>query len=170
MGRSVSYPSNSNTVCFRNVSEFGYGVDDDGNTDYESFDEFIAQEDWNDFVAWIRESAKSTWKSFEDEDKWLDREDHVILENSFAYIGVSEYCGLASIWLKSKHDELEGSYYTDEQARANLCEHWCNQISDKFEKLFGEYKKVGTFSNGESVYLKPEVEEGKVTNIEKKVG
>ena len=33
-----------------------------------------------------------------------------------------------------------------------LAEHWINQISEKFLDRFSSLRKVGTFSNGESIY------------------
>lgn len=126
MGRSVSYPHNASIVCYNDVSEFN------------------DQLDWEDFIHGIQTQAKADWKSFEDCSKWLDREDKAILENRFCYIGVSEYCGLASIWLVLK----DGYEYS------SIAKHWINQISPKFNKYYGELKKIGTFSNGESIYKK----------------
>ena len=142
MSRSVSYPSGCESVCYCDVTDFGYR---DGSDEY---DEFLGQDEWDFFVEDIVETASSNWKSFVICDEWLDREDRAILENSHAYIGVSEYCGLASVWLKPK-DEGSDWHLND---TSGLAKNWCNQIAPKFEKLFGELKKVGTFSNGEAVY------------------
>ena len=70
----------------------------------------------------------------------VGHEDHAILENGHCYIGVSEYCGLVSIWLVPKDE------YPD------LSQKWCDQIGNKFYNLFSEYKHVATFSNGEAIY------------------
>lgn len=148
MGRSVSYPSDSVVVCYRDVSSFGavYAEDENGDFDYDDIvdiDEFEARDDFEFFVEDIRESVKSEWPSFYEEDGWIDREDRILLANGHAYVGVSEYCGLASIWLvprESEHEELSAA--------------WCASIENKFKKLFGELVKVGSFSNGESVYKK----------------
>ena len=155
MGRSVSTPSNCNEIAYRDVTWMGYEFDEETQEyDYSDCDQDMAQWQWGDFVDMIREDAKAQWTSFDDCDKWLGREDRVLLENTFAYIGVSEYCGLAAIWLKSKHDELDGSWYADEQRIANMADAWCNKICAKFNEMFGEYKLVGRFSNGEAVYEK----------------
>ena len=139
MGRSVSYPSNTAAVCFRDVSSFGYMIDDEGNTTDE-YDQCQGQDDWEWFVDSIKEDAMNKWASMSECNKWVDREDRAILENNFAYIGVSEYCGLASVWLLPK----------DEALAAN----WCKRIAKNFEKMFGEYVKVASMSNGEGVYQK----------------
>ena len=128
MGRSVSYATGSTSVCYRTFKP---------ETPEDS------QFEWEYFEDWLRETAAAAWPSLEPCDNtWLGREDHAILENAHAYIGVSEYCGLVSIWLAPK----------DNSEHPELSEHWCNQISAKFEKLFGEYRKIATASNGESFY------------------
>jgi hypothetical protein len=156
MGRSVSTPSNCNEVAYKDVSWMGYNFDESNEEyDYSTFDSDLAEFEWDDFVFDIKEQIQGTWSSFEEvENKWLGREDKVLLENTFAYVGVSNYCGLAAIWLKSKHDELDGSYYCDEQRIANLSDAFCNKIKGKFYKMFSQYRKIATFSNGEAVYEK----------------
>lgn len=132
MGRSVSTPSEARVVCYRNVSEF------DG------------QIDWEVFVEDIQETARFEWPSFDDCDEWLGDEDKAIVENSLCYIGVSEYCGCAAIWIASKEDQIRDAGYPE----ANLCESFIERIRPKFEKRFGEYVRVGVMSNGCAVYEK----------------
>jgi hypothetical protein len=153
MGRSVSYPSNTAAVCFRDVSSFGYVMDEDGNVTDEH-DEWQGQDDWDWFVESIKNDATEKWSSFSECDEWVGREDHAILENNFAYIGVSEYCGLAAVWLLPKTEALLNTGYSEDSAMANLSENWCKRIAKNFEKLFGEYVKVAVMSNGEGVYKK----------------
>lgn len=150
MGRSVSYPSNVRAVCFRDVSSFGY-VEDEDSGELE-LDVIQAQDDWEFFVEGIADEAKRRWPSLQGSDSWLDREDRVLLENDYAYIGVSEYCGLAAIWLVSRGDELRGSCYGDDVRLANLADNWTNMIAPRFEAAFGELVKIGVFSSGEAVY------------------
>ena len=133
MGRSVSYPTNCSAVCFR-IFE----------TDLEDPDS--ARFEWEWFVDWIKETANGNWKSFCDTDKWIGGEDHAILENCHGYIGVSEYCGLVAVWLKAKDE------YPNDHPELSLA--WCDSIASKFGKLFGEYRKVATASNGEAFYEK----------------
>lgn len=141
MGRSVSTPSGAIAVCYRDVSSFGYDIDDEGNVLYDNYDWAIAEDSWDWFLDGITTDASNRWGSFYKSDEWVGREDRAILENTYAYIGVSEYCGLAAVWLLPKYDEP-------------LAESWCARIAKNFNKMFGEYAKVGTFSNGESVYEK----------------
>ena len=131
MSRSVSHPIGA-VVCFRDVTDFEY-------------------DDWDWFIESIADSAKEAFPSMEDADKWLDREDHAILENSFAYIGVSEQCGLASVWMVRKENDL---YYAEDIAIDNLADNWIGLVENKFYKLFGEYRKIGTASNGEAFFEK----------------
>ncbi len=156
MGRSVSYPTDCTAVCFRDVMYMGYPADEEtGETDFDQEpDSFLAQIEFNDFVDMIRYEANRQWKSLVECDRFLDREDRAIMENDFCYIGVSEYCGLAAIWLKSKGDELRDEWYSDSQSLANLADAWCARIEKKFHALFGEYVKTGTMSNGCGVYEK----------------
>ena len=120
MGRSVSYANNSLAIAYR---EF------DGDCD--SFQWEVVED--------TQEYGKSLWPSMSNCDKWIGSEDHAILENRHAYIGVSAYCGVVSIWLVPKEDN-------------NLARQWCESIKGKFLKSFGTLNKVGSFSNGEAVF------------------
>ena len=92
------------------------------------------------------EKVKDLFPSMEDCEEWLDREDLAIAENQLAYFGVSEYCGSAAVWIVAKED-----YYGNENP---LAEAWVKKIAKKFNANFGEYNRVGVFSNGEAVYEK----------------
>jgi len=123
-------------VCYRDVSDF----DDDGGYD------------WSDFITDLQETVRFEWPSFSDCDEWLGDEDHALAENSLCYVGVSEYCGCAAIWISSKADDLRSSGCYLEAGTANLCDGFIEKIRPKFEKRFGEFVKIATFSNGEAVY------------------
>ncbi|WGH49737.1 hypothetical protein [Alishewanella phage vB_AspM_Slickus01] len=153
MGRSVSRPQHATTTCYRNISDFGYYREND--TDDAEFCDAQAEADWENFEEWIIESVKEKFPSFSICNKWIGSEDHAILENSFAYIGISEYCGLASIWLISKnHTGNYNTYYLEDLKISNLADAFCDRISSTFYKMFSEYEKLGSFSNGEGVYRK----------------
>jgi len=131
MGRSVSYPSGTVEIAYRDVSEF----------------------DYDDFQFWlddIRYTSQSLWQSFEPCDEWLDREDHAILKNGLCYLGVSEYCGLASIWLVPRDYIFDAHGF--EIDATPFAENFIKRIAPKFHKTFGEFRKVGSFSNGEGVF------------------
>jgi len=80
-------------------------------------------------------------------DKWLDREDHALLENDHCYIGVSEYCGLVAVWIVAKGADR----YSDP---SGLAIHWCSQVNLKpLAECFGQrLVSRGTFSNGEQFF------------------
>ena len=132
MSRSVSYPSDA-IVAYRDI------------TDIEEDYDF----DW--YIDDLRDQVKEVFPSMEVCNKWLDREDHAIAENRFAYFGISTYCGLASVWMVKKEFD---TYYEDENRLANMADNWMNLIYKKFNKVFGEYRKIGTASNGESFFEK----------------
>lgn len=157
MGRSVSVPHGAFAVAYQDASKMGWQYEDEnGNKLAEPYyDEFFASEDWDCFVESQKYRLKKMYPSFTACDKWVGREDHAILENNFTYFGISEYCGLVSLWLVAK----EGDDYGDEQA--GLRARWTEQVGDKFEKEFSELHKVGTFSNGEAVFERADKKGGK---------
>ncbi len=132
MGRSVSYPGNAQVRVYVDVSNF-----DDGGMDW----------DW--FIENIKESLSSKFPSLKDTEQWLGREDKAILHNNLVYVGVSEYCGLACIWVLPKESEV---YYSDDKYLGGFADTFCCMIEPFIESTFGTHKKVATFSNGESVY------------------
>ncbi len=135
MGRSVSTPTECIVICFQDVSH----LED-------------AQE-WSDFETWVFDSCITKYPSlYRAHDVWLGSEDHVLLENDHCMIGVSKYCGLAAIWLRTKSDDLLATGYADDARLANLADNWCSSISKGFESQFKQLQRIGTFSNGESIY------------------
>ena len=148
MSRSVSYASGAFAVAYEDVSSFGYRDEDaEGNKiDKPEYDEVLGSIDWEDFVDNLAYRAKKLWPSLQNCEKWLGSEDKAILENRFAYFGISEYCGLASVWFVLKDDLVEG---LAKNAKVTM---WANQVEKTFHKNFGTLRKIGTFSNGEAVY------------------
>lgn len=140
MGRSVSYPHNATVVTYKHIE-----VSDD-------YDAEQGQEAFDSMLEDLQEYAPTLWPSLRTCDKWLDREDHAVLENDLAYIGISEYCGIVALWIVPKTDEYENSGYAESASKAQLCDHWVDQIKNKFVETFGTLHKVATFSNGEAVY------------------
>ena len=134
MGRSVDYDSDAIAVAY---------VDGSDIQDSFEFDEYIES---------VQDYVKELWPSFDAEDRWIGRELRLIAENSMAYIAVSEYCGLISLSLVPKTEQYLNSYYSDEVALANLTGAWTARIAPKFMKSFNQFNRLGSFSNGESVY------------------
>ena len=138
MARSVSVPSGAIEVAYQDVSEH----------DWDTFQWFLDN---------IQDYAQELWPSFRACDTWLGREDNAVLENDLCYLGVSEYCGLASIWLVPKDYPNSGSFSGHEYIYP-LAVNWISRIAPKFHKAFGQYRKIATFSNGESVYERIELQ------------
>ena len=135
MGRSVSYPTGA-VVAFRLLDD---GEDDDADLVYKNL------------VDEVVDTMKSAFPSFEIFDGWRGREDRILLRNAFADCGISTYCGLAAIWLACRDDAL--FWEADSPCpRAVRARHWIAQVGPHFERLFGELKMVGCFSNGEAIF------------------
>lgn len=134
MARSVSTPSQALEVAYQDVT----------TPDYHDFQWW--QED-------IAEYARSLWPSLVECDKWLDREEHAILENGLCYVGVSEYCGLAAIWIVPKEYAHSGYSFGDVNILP-LAENFIRTIAPKFHQAFGQFRKIRTFSNGEAIFEK----------------
>jgi len=133
MGRSVAVPSNAVATVY-----VQHGCEEE----YE----------WGDWVEDVRNVIRADYPSFDHEDRWVDREERAILSNCHADVVVAEYCGLASISLVPT---AESFGYECEQ---NLHDAWCAQIEDRWRErintAFGGLQKLGTMSNGETVYRK----------------
>lgn len=142
MGRSVSTPRNSfaafaHPVFFDDARrEAGPDVEPE-ELEYDYFD-------GDDLIECARQTAMEAWRSMQPCDRWLDREDHAIAENVWAYFGVSEYCGLVAYWIVAKDQETA--------SRDALAARWCSLSVRKLEDTFGELRKVATFSNGEALF------------------
>ena len=145
MGRSVSVPRGATIVCYTPLSYYMSHDEDSGECfgDYEY-----------DVQEVIQERVKHKYPSFKNCDDWLGREDHAILKNDYAFIGVSEYCGLLSIWLVP-HD-LKGAYYSEERMKIGLQKRFLTIIEPWFKKTFEDLTKLGTASNGESFFKRRE--------------
>ncbi|MFT3671280.1 hypothetical protein [Aestuariivirga sp.] len=149
MGRSVSKPIGCIATAYRTFESEG--------------DEWEDRENFRDLKEWIAETCKSKWPSLRDCDEWIGREDHAILENDHAYVGLSEYCGMACIWLTAK-----GMHNGNDRTTA-LQFNWCRTIAPKFEETFGEYRKVTTMSNGAAIY-EAKTPDGRASSVDRMGG
>lgn len=134
MSRSVSYANNSVHVEYAT---------------FECEDEYEAQDEFRYCLEDFQRELCDTFPSVSKCDKWIGREDHAVAENRFAYFGVSEYCGLVSMWVAPKDD----GYATSTGPR----DHWVDQIGPKFRKVAGScfgqaLQQIGRFSNGEAFF------------------
>ena len=180
MGRSVNYARNYSAIAYKDIRWMGeatnwtcdneecdaYGEESWDEEDgavcsccgsilekNEFYDEFYAQIQWDDFIIDIQSTVKNEWPSFDKCNEYLENEVYAIARNDLAYITVSEYIGLASLCLVSRY-EYDDDYLGDGYKKANMAKGFCNRIAPKFEKLFGELRLVGRFSNGEAVFEK----------------
>ena len=141
MGRSVSHPGGAH-VAF---SQWDAGwIEDDDDSGTRHFDEFAAQDDWDFIVADFREQVLALYPSAWSHDGWIDREDRIVAMNGYARFGISEYCGCIAYWVVLRNDIDAG--------REGLAEQWFDRIGPKFEQRFATLVRLGSFSNGESVY------------------
>lgn len=110
------------------------------------------QWEWNDFVEDVKYTLKQAFPSMQDCSYWEHRECQIILENEMAQVSLSEYCGSASVSLVP----IEGEdYYPDEASMNPLRAYWAETVNfHKALSPFDQYRRIGTFSNGESVYEK----------------
>jgi len=170
MARSVSLPRNTAFVSYQSFEIDPWYCSECG----ETFDVFACKEDadgeytnvcpncgashdvcyeedqqdaFSNCVDYALSEIRRAFPSVTKDDKWLDREDHAFASNSFAYFGVSEYCGLVSVWMTPKED----------YEQPGLQERWINQNGAKFKEsvsgCFGtNLVKTATFSNGEAMF------------------
>lgn len=141
MGRSVSYLSNAACVNYFLWPE--YDVTDENDEvigqQYEDAD-FVIEDIQNHFI----EADSGLLRA----DRWDGRENHIILEGNGVEIALSEYCGLATLSVR-----VEESDYSDDETTAEGL-RWINEHWDKVSAPWNQFKRIGGFSNGESVYEK----------------
>lgn len=150
MGRSVDYLNNAERVNYFQWPTL-WVYDEDTDTDVET-DEYW---DAEDIISDIRETITSNYPGFDPCSRWDGRETHIILEGYGLEIGLSEYCGLATLSVRVDQKELDYCD-TDEEADAEYqkCLAWINENWDEAAKHWNQYAKIGSFSNGEGVYEK----------------
>ena len=110
------------------------------------------QSEWDYYIEDFQSQMQEAFASLQTCNKWIGREDYALLENTFCYVGVSEYLGLVSMWVVPK----EADYYSP-SGFESLRDHWIDQIGQRFEKVahtcFGQpLKLMGYMSNGEGLY------------------
>jgi len=117
---------------------------------YDDFD--LASEDWQDLCDNIICAITSKYKSFiSTPNQWAEwpyRENRILLENDHVQISISEYCGCGAVSVFVRND----TEYPE------LAEHWLLQTWKTISQIVSKYvsviHRVGTFSNGISIYRK----------------
>jgi len=128
MGRSVETSSSALSVTYTTFEP-------------EPDDEF----EWDCFVEDIQEYLPTFYPSLEKADDWLCypyQETAIILQNEQVNICLSEYCGVWAIQVIPREDR-------DDSA---LAKRNGTLIGDRIESIWGQLKKLGSFSNGEVVF------------------
>lgn len=150
MGRSVDYLNNAERVnYFEWPKLFCYNEETDQDEETEEFED----SDW--IIEDIQNYFIDSFSGFDRANKWDGRETHIILEGYGLQIGLSEYCGLATLSVRVNENELE--YCEDDkeyQAERNKAIQWIGTNWDEASKYWNLYRKIGSFSNGEGVFEK----------------
>lgn len=111
---------------------------------------------WDDFKTAMVETFMQ-FPSVEETDEWIGRENHVLAKNRLAKFGISEYCGLVSVWAVPNEETY--NQYGDYINLEHFSRNWLTKSWPKVENRWpNRYEKQGTFSNGESVYRKVNTE------------
>lgn len=137
--------SDTPEYCTVRIEEIGpYDVNDDEKKhvpwDYD-------EDDFRHDLEAVTEYMMELWPSLYREERWIGREVHVVLENGLVEVSVSEYAGLVALCMAPRSD-------FEYEEHIGLAKRWIESVSEKFLSTFGDYAKLGTFSNGESVYTK----------------
>ncbi len=120
------------------------------NNDYG--DEDLIDENWEDLCDNIVCAVLLKYKSFiSTPNQWAKypyRENRILLENDHVQISISEYCGCGAVSVFVRED----TEYPE------LAECWLNQVwnglSKKIEKYITVLNRLGTMSNGVSIFEK----------------
>lgn len=150
MGRSVSYLRNAEKVNYFNWPTLE--AYNDETNEYQETDEY-EDADW--VIENIQETFIYKFPEFDRANDWDGREDHIILKGYGVEIGLSEYCGLASLSVRINEKELEYCDTDQEYQEArDQALSWINDHWDEASKHWNLYRKIGSFSNGEGVFEK----------------
>lgn len=104
---------------------------------------------WGEFIFDLQDNVLAPrYPSMRRCDRWQDREDRVIMENCQVEVSVSEYCGCVAICLAPCDP--------DEPLHVAQAGRMADNFEKHIQKMFKScaMTKMGTFSNGESVYQK----------------
>jgi hypothetical protein len=149
MGRSVNYLNRALLISYFEwptlwIYNEETGIDE--NSD-ELMDGYEVRQD-------IQESIISEFPEYEYSKKWDNNETAIILTGYGTEIGLSEYCGLATLSIRIDENDL--AYYEEDEynEQYDKIEAWINENWAKISAGYNEYNKIGTFSNGESVFEK----------------
>jgi hypothetical protein len=153
MGRSVSVPNDAIGVFYLDWTPDEEELEEaleDWTTedrdlcrhDREALEQEVLSYWWEHLVEDLVDNLATIAPSLRRVDRWLDREDRGIMENQHAVFGISEYCGVAAVWVVTRFAE-----------HPSLAERWVSQVWARLDSRYPErLYTVGRFSNGEAVY------------------
>lgn len=102
------------------------------------FDDGTTRINWECDMESLSSALRAAFPSLREADRWMGREDHVVLENSLAAITVSEYCGLVAVCLVP---ERRDSYETRDDDPLSL--RWIAAIERRFRKIVADIFGIG---------------------------
>lgn len=150
MGRSVDYLNRAEKVNYFDwptITVYDEETDRDIETDELEEASYVIED--------IQQYIISQFPDFTTCKSWDGNETQIILEGYGLEIGLSEYCGLASLSVRVDDtflDYCDSDEDVDEQYKN--CRAWLDKNWDEATKFWNKYRKIGTFSNGEAVYEK----------------
>jgi hypothetical protein len=147
MSRSVDYLNRA-----LHVSYFEWPLMESYNEETEQYEKTDEYEDAYFVKENIQESIISEFPEYDYSSKYDGRETAIILTGYGTEIGLSEYCGLATLSIRIDENDL--AYYEEDEynEQYDKIEKWIHENWAKISQGYDQYRKVGTFSNGESVF------------------
>lgn len=151
MGRSVNYLNRALLISY-----FQWPLIESYNEETDEYEQTDEYEESYFVTENIQESIISEFPEYEYSKKWDNNETAIILTGYGTEIGLSEYCGLATLSIRIDENELDYSNYDEQKynEQYDKIEKWINENWAKISQGYNQYNKIGTFSNGESVYEK----------------
>lgn len=149
MSRSVNYLNNALKISYFEWPRYYFYNEvteqDEISEDYE---------DSYEVIDGIQESIISEFPEFDRAKKWEGNETSIILTGYGTEIGLSEYCGLASLSIRIDENEL--AYYEEDEynEQYDKIEAWINENWAKISQGYNQFNKIATFSNGEAIFEK----------------
>lgn len=148
MGRSVDYLNRA-----LQVSYFEWPLIEYFNEETEEYEKTDEYEESFIVIEGIQEGIISEYPEFSRSKKYDGRETAIILTGYGTEIGLSEYCGLATLSIRIDENSLDNYYEEDEyNEQYDKIEAWINENWAKISQGYDQYRKIGTFSNGEAVF------------------
>lgn len=152
MGRSVSYLSRA-----KRVNYFAWPTLEIYDEEKDVAVDTGEYMDNSEVIDWIVEGIKENFSEFKRVyNSWDDRETQIILEGYGTQIGLSEYGGLATLSIRIDEDSTVGSNMDEDEYEEflNVTEKWIDENWDQVGKYWNQYRRIGGFSDGSSVYEK----------------